>query len=196
VHTQASSVARPTCRFDAETIRAWLASDHPGTDTTVAESLGIGADFDIYGFERWTRIAGLLTEAQASGVFGFDNASIGVLHLAGERGFVNAHRIILQTPGRPTMCSDELDTLDLLTEHLYGADAAVHLLAHTARTADVLHQDLALLHQPEPLQLTTVDTPTRPLRSARAFRPLAIDPQPLARLDPTTPRQAPGRRRS
>src|SRR4029453_4597619 len=78
------------------------------------------------GFDKWLRISDLLAAAQAAGVFGVDGASIGVLHLAGERGFVDAHRFTLTTPGYGGMCSDELDTLDLLTDHLSGADAAVH----------------------------------------------------------------------
>ena len=191
-----SPVSEPACRFDAEAIQTWLASDRTEVECTVADSLGIGADFDIYGFERWARITDVLAHAQASGVFGFDHARIGVLHLAGEGGFVNAHRIILHTPGQPTVCSDEMDTVELLTDHLSGADAAVHLLAQTAQTADALAHQLALLHDPKPTELPTVDPRTHPLGSGRPFRPLATDPQVLTGLDPTTPYPAPGRRRT
>jgi len=180
----------PACRFDPDAARAWLAD----ANGAVAEKLGIGDDFDIYGFDKWVRISDLLAAAQAAGVFELDIASVGVLHLAGERGFVDAHRFTLTTPGYGVMCSDELDTLDLLTDHLSGVDAAVHLLARAANATDTLvHQrtQLARLDQPA-VRTTEVDKPTKPATratrqsgAARAFRPLAIDPQAAA------PRAAP-----
>jgi hypothetical protein len=148
------------------------------------------------GFERWARITDLLTHAQESGVFGFDHMRIGVLHLAGERGFVNAHRITLRAPGQPTVCSDELDTIELLTDHLSGADAAVHLLGQTARIADVLQQQLALHQGREASPATTVDTPARPRGSSNAFRPLATEASIQSWFDPPTLHAAPGRKRA
>ena len=172
------------CRFDPDATRAWLTRADLSGNGTVAEALRIVDDFDIYGFDRWVRISDLLAAAQTVGVFGLDNASIGVLHLAGERGFVNAHRFTLTTAGYGVLCSAELDTLDLLTDHLSGVDAAVHLLAQAAHIADaLLHQRARLAHL-DPARSTDVNTPTtdttrrvRQPRTVRAFRPLAIDPQ-------------------
>jgi hypothetical protein len=170
-----------TCRFDPNATRAWL-TDANGA---VAEKLGIVDDFDIYGFDKWLRISDLLAAAQAAGVFGVDSATVGVLHLAGERGFVDAHRFTLSTPGYGVLCSDELDTLDLLTDHLSGVDAAMHLLAQAAHATDTLldqRSQLARLDQPA-ARTTDIDKSTKPatgtLRqpgAARTFRPLAIDP--------------------
>ena len=165
------------CRFDPDAIRAWLDSRHPDGGAPIAETLRLRDDFDIYGFDKWVRITDLVAAAQTAGVFGIDGHTIEVLHLAGEHGFVNTHRVTLAAPGHATVCSEDLDTAELLTDHLHGVDAAVHLLAQTANTADKL---VALR-----AGVAHSSSPGLPKRAAKAFRPLAIDP--TARRVPTPP---------
>ena len=115
------------------------APDPAGADT-IAAGLGIGDDFDIYGFDKHQRLDALLAAAQAADLFGVADHHIHVIHLAGEHGYLDRHRITLTTPQHAVLCSPDLDTADLLTDHLCGVDAAVHALGaaavHTDRLLD------------------------------------------------------------
>jgi hypothetical protein len=134
-----------TCHIDRDAVRAWLRSPQPDADTTVADALRIGDDFDIYGFDKWVRISTLLDAAQRAGVFGVPDHTIGVLHLAGDHGFVDRHRITLTTPQHGAMCSGDIDTAELMTEHLAGVDAAVNVLVCAAQEATQLLYQRALI---------------------------------------------------
>jgi len=197
-----TDTSRVGCRFDPAATRAWLTSTQPDADATVAEVLHIDDDFDLSGFHKWPRINKLLAAAQDDGIFGVPGHTIGVLHLAGDRGFVDQHRVTLDTPYFGVLCSDGFDTVKLLTDHLSGVDAAVHLLAHTARATDtLLHQRALLAH---------VDWPTPPVGLAsvaqnsargvpqhgagRAFRPLALA-EPAASSPASPPDSAAAARR-
>jgi hypothetical protein len=127
--------------------------------------LGIGPDFDIYGFQRWQRITDLVTAAQDAGVFGIPDHAVAVLHLAGDHGFVDAHRVALTTPQCVVLCTEPIDTADLLTDRLCGIDAAVHLLTAVAGHAT------RLLEQARPLAATGAPA----ARTGRAFPSLRID---------------------
>ena len=192
------------CRFDAATIRQWLTSARPDTSVTVAEELHLVDDFDLSGFHKWPRIDNLLAAAQDEGVFGVAGHTIGVLHVAGDRGFVEQHRVTLDTPQRGVLCSDGFDTAELLTDYLSGVDAAVHLLARTARATDTLLRQRALLAQVDWPSPTVAVAPAEqsnarpaPQRSAsRAFRPLALaEPAPASAPLPGSAAAAPRRRR-
>ena len=128
------------CRFDPATVRAWLTAPDPAGADTIAAGLGIGDDFDIYGFDKHQRLDALLAAAQAADLFGVPDHHIHVIHLAGEHGYLDRHRITLTTPQHAVLCSPDLDTADLLTDHLCGVDAAVHALGaaavHTDRLLD------------------------------------------------------------
>ena len=191
------------CRFDAAAIREWLTSARPDTSVTVAEELHLVDDFDLSGFHKWPRINTLLAAAQDEEVFGVAGHTIAVLHVAGDRGFVNQHRVTLDTPRFGVLCSDGFDTVELLTDHLSGVDAAVHLLAHTAQATDTLLHQRALLAQgswPSPTVglAPAAQTTVRPVpqhRASRSFRPLALAeqaPTPTSMPDSGT---APPRRR-
>jgi hypothetical protein len=194
-----------TCRFDPDAVRTWLTGSHPSGDGTVAEALNIGADFDIYGFDKWVRISNLLAQAQDAGVFGVPDHTVGVLHLAGERGFVDRHRVTLDTPRHAVLCSDDLDTADLMTEHLDGVDAAVHVLEQVARAADrLLHQRAILADVAWPTPSRDPEQaarpgpePARPHRVGNAFGPLRLDtPTAPARSGHTEPSTESGVRRN
>jgi hypothetical protein len=197
--TQAFARARGSdataCRFDPTAARAWLTGPHPDGDGSVADVLGIGDDFDLSGFHKWPRITQLIAAAQTANVFGVADHTVSVLHLAGDHGYVDRHRITLTTPHHGVLCSDDLDTADLLTDHLSGVDAAVHLLEQAAQTADRLLYQRALLadvawpapaqgRDREPTAASTTRTGPQP-RPGKAFRPLAED-NPA-----TTPPQTP-----
>jgi hypothetical protein len=165
-------------RFDADHVRTWLTQP---TDTdTIAQQLGIGDDFDIYGFHRWQRITNLVTAAQAADLFGPPGHVVEILHLAGEHGFVDRHRITLTTAQPGLMwCSPDIDSVDLLTDHLTGVDAAVHLLGAAAEITDTL------LHQAE-----TVRPARNTPRVGQAFPPLTRI-TPTAARTPTGPAASP-----
>jgi hypothetical protein len=176
-----------TCRFDPHAARTWLTSPHSSGDGTVADALHIGTDFDIYGFDKWVRISNLLAQAQEADVFGVPDHAVGVLHLAGEHGYVDRHRVTLHTPQHAVLCSDDLDTADLMTEHLEGVDAAVHVLEQVALAADRLLYQRAVLADvawPTPPEQHVAAAPTPQSSHSKAFRPLAtVNP------DATTPTQ-------
>jgi hypothetical protein len=165
--------------------RTWLTSTPAGGEGTVADTLGIVDDFDIYGFDMWVRISDLLAAAQAVGVFGVAGHTVAILHLAGEHGFVDRHRVTLTTPGWAVLCSDDLDTVELLTDHLSGVDAAIYLLAQATHVTEaLLHQRARLAQTDWPAPTANVDRagprtgPARAQRGPRqAFRPLAVDTQ-------------------
>jgi hypothetical protein len=174
------------CRFDAAAIREWLASTRTDTSATVAEALHLVDDFDLSGFHKWPRINNLLAEAQDEGIFGIPGHTIGILHVAGDRGFVDHHRVTLDTPQRGILCSDGFDTAELLTDHLCGIDAAIHVLAQTARATDtLLHQRDLLAQVDRPTSTVrrapaaqSTDRPVSQHSASRAFRPLALAEQP------------------
>jgi hypothetical protein len=207
-HDGSPTPARPpgavACRFDAAATREWLSSTRPDTSVTVAEELDLGNDFDLSGFHKWPRINNLLATAQKDGVFGVPGHTIGVLHLASDRGFVDQHRVTLDTPNFGVLCSPGFDTVDLLTDHLSGIDAAVHLLAHTAQATDkLLHQraHLAQADWPAPTiglapAAQTAPRPGPQPNASRAFRPLALaEPAPSSAPMPDNATAAPRRRR-
>ena len=181
------------CRFDPAATRAWLSSTRPdaGADAaaTVAQVLHIDDEFDLSGFHKWTRINNLLAAAQDDGVFGVPGHTIGVLHLADDRGIVDQHRITLDTPHFGVLCSVGFDTVALLTDSLSGVEAAVHLLAHTAKATDTLLYQRAQLAQvdwPTPIVVPAPSTPRpAPVHGpARAFRPLGLAEQTTAAQTP------------
>jgi hypothetical protein len=190
------------CRFDAAATRAWLTSTRPDATVTVAEELHLVDDFDLSGFYKWPRINNLVATAQEEGIFGVAGHTIGVLHLTGDRGFVDQHRVTLDTLRFGVLCSAGFDTVELLTDHLSGVDAAVHLLAHTAQATDTLLHQRARLAQVDWPSPTVGQAPaaqrtarTVPQRSAsRAFRPLAIaeqapTPKPIRDSGTAAPRR-------
>jgi hypothetical protein len=163
-------------------VRAWLTGPDPDGADTVAAALGIGDDFDVYGFDKHLRLDALLAAAQGADVFGVPDHQVAVIHLAGDHGYLDRHRITLTTPQHLVLCSPDLDTADLLTEHLGGVDAAVHALRAAAAYTD------GLLHQRALLADRRTDRAAPPGRAVagQAFRPLGaaapvpIDPPPLA----------------
>jgi hypothetical protein len=173
------------CRFGPAATRTWLTSTPAGGDATVADTLRIADDFDIYSFDKWLRISDLLAAAQAVGVFGVAGHTVAILHLAGEHGFVDRHRVTLTTPGYAVLCSDDLDTVELLTDHPSGVDAAIHLLAQATHvTETLLHQRARLARTDWPAPTANVDRtdprmePAQARRGRRqAFRPFAVDIQ-------------------
>ncbi|MDT5028112.1 MAG: hypothetical protein QOE61_4538 [Micromonosporaceae bacterium] len=192
------------CRFDAAAIRQWLTSARPDTFVTVAQELNVIDDFDLSGFHKWPRINNLLAAAQHEEVFGVLGHTIGVLHVAGDSGFVEQHRVTLDTPQRGVLCSDGFDTAELLTDYLSGIDAAVHLLARTAQATDTLLHHRALLAQVDWPTPTVALAPAaqrtaRPVpqhSASRAFRPLALAEQaPASAPLPDSATAAPRRRR-
>jgi hypothetical protein len=165
-------------RFDADHVRTWLTQ--PADPATVAEQLGIGADFDIYGFHRWQRITNLVAAAQAADLFGPPGHVVEILHLAGEHGFVDRHRLTLTTPQLGLLwCSPDIDTIDLLTDELAGVDAAVHLLGAAAEITDTL------LHHSQAITVARHGP-----RAGHAFPPLTRI-NPTDGRAPTTPTATP-----
>jgi hypothetical protein len=174
-----------TCRFEPDEIRAWLTGTSPDSDATVAQSLRIGVDFDIYGFDKWERISNLVAQAQQAGVYGVADHTVDVLHLAGERGYVDRHRVTLNTPQHAVLCSDDLDTGDLFGDR-YGVDAAIHVLDQVARAADRLLYQRAVLADvawPTPDKAAPAQRPS----PGKAFVPLATVKPAVATVAPPRP---------
>jgi hypothetical protein len=190
-HNQATA-----CRFDPAAVRAWLTGPDPADADTVAAGLGIGDDFDVYGFDKHLRLDALLAAAQAADMFGVPDHEVAVIHLAGEHGYLDRHRITLTTPQGGVLCSPDLDTADLLTDHLCGVDAAVHALGAAALHTDRLLGERALLPNRSG-HLSTEDHRRNPTRAmaGKAFQPLGatttpgrLDPPPLTAVPASPPR--------
>ena len=184
------------CRFDPAAARAWLTGPDPSGADTVAAALRIGDDFDVYGFDKHLRLDALLAAAQAAHVFGVPDHQVNVIHLAGEHGYLDRHRITLTTPQRGVLCSPDLDTADLLTECLCGVDAAVHALgAAAAHTDRLLGQRALLANVARPTTPTDEHTATPATTvPGKAFPPLRaitgdqLDPPPMPAA-PASPRR-------
>jgi len=131
-----------TCHLDPSEVRDWLTSFDGGT--TVGQRL-LGDEFGLSAFHKWGRITTLVAQAQQAGVLHVPGHRIDLLHLANDRGFIDRHRVTLTVPMHGTLCSPDIDTLDLLTDHLDGVDAAVHLLTVVAEETDHLLAQRALL---------------------------------------------------
>lgn len=187
-----SRAGHPTgCRFDPDTTRTWLTGPSPHGHDTVADWLGLDADFDIYGFDKWEKITNLVREAQQAGILAVADHSVDVLHLAGEHGYVDRHRVTLTTPLHAVLCSDDLDTEDLIGDR-HGVDAAIQVLGQVAAAVDgLLHQRAALadIAWPTPTQQPHM-LATSPLLSSKAFRPLALTADPPTPA-PATPATSP-----
>ena len=193
VLTEADSFAHSpatACRFDPGVVRGWLTGPDPAGADTVAAALGIGDDFDVYGFDKHLRLDALLAAAQAGDVFGVPDHQVNVIHLAGDHGYLDRHRITLTTPQQGVLCSPDLDTADLLTEHLCGVDAAVHVLGAAAKHTDALLHQRSLLADSARRLTDRAGAPRRAL-AGKAFVPLnaatdwpALDPLPLPAAPP------------
>ena len=170
------------CRFDPGAVRAWLTGPDPAGAESVAHGLGIGDDFDVYGFDKHLRLDALLAAAQTADVFGVPDHQVAVIHLAGDHGYLDRHRITLTTPQHGVLCSPDLDTADLLSEHLCGVDAAVHVLGASAKHTDALLHQRTLLADSARRLTNHAAAPGR-APAGKAFPPLNAAAEPAA-LDP------------
>lgn len=194
------------CRADAAMLREWLhrpdtPADSPDVDLdgaspvsdeapTVAQGLGLD-DFDLYAFGKLARVTRLLQAAQDAGVFGVDGHRIAILHHASDRGHADEHYVLVTTPLRGTLCSPPVDTVELLSAHLSGVDAAVHVLTVIAEKVEqTLDQHSDVAHALWPAARPTSTRPSNPPRHPAEIPPIdatAPDPPPRDRTGKARP---------
>jgi hypothetical protein len=189
------------CWADRNTLRAWLVAPSrlPGfVHLSVAESWGIAEDFDWQDEEVANRMATLVEQAQAEGVYGVAGYTITLRHLtsddpAGHADPIIEHQVTLATPSGAVLASAAMATDHLAEDDLSGVDAALAALINIAAAVNELLVDEFRIvasgwNTPTPEHQPTLSATSGPSRgfgpldlAATANTPVAIEP-------PTPPR--------
>jgi hypothetical protein len=159
------------CDADPDAVRRWLTAPSPlpgFTDLSVAQTWGIADDFDWDDPDRDTILPTLITQAQAAGVLATPGHRIDLAVLAPDADAITAYRVLLHSPTGATFASAPLAADELAEDGLTGVDAAVAVVANTARTVrELLGHQRAVAYGPH-----AAVADAAPLR--RAFAPLDL----------------------
>jgi hypothetical protein len=177
------------CTADPSAIRGWLTgpSDLPGLSTlTVADTWLITEDdFHWEADAIAVRIATLVEQAQAAGLFGAPGYRVTLRHVSSgdpDDDPILEHEVTLTGPTGVVYASDPIPT-DHLTDDLSGVDGAIAALTNTAAVVD------ELLMAEQQLLATAVHTAASPdtPRPWRGFTALDLTTPATTPTSPPTP---------
>jgi hypothetical protein len=156
---------------DADRIRRWLTSPSRLPQLTMAEGLGVTADFDWQDPDLATLIPALVAEAQRAGRLSVPGHEVQVRALAPDEDGITEYLILLRGP-TGTLASAPTAADHLADDALIGVDAAVSVITNTAYTVTELLANLRdLAYGPHSAALVEGQAPRR------GFTSLATAPQ-------------------